>query len=165
MTASVSLDPDVREARDARGRLLRAVSEIDRTIDEVFDFFSRAENLQVLTPPELDFEIATPLPIEMREGTLIDYRLRLQGIPFDWRTEITEWNPPHAFTDEQLTGPYRTWIHRHTFERIGDRVRMVDEVRYRLPLEPLGLIALPLVRARLRRIFTYRGEQLGRIFA
>lgn len=164
MTTITSLDPDVPGARDARGRLLRAVSEIDSPIERVFDFFSRAENLQELTPPELDFEIVTPLPIEMAEGTLIDYRLRLQGIPFGWRTRISEWDPPYAFTDEQLRGPYRTWIHRHTFEAVGERVRMTDEVRYRLPLEPAGALALPFVRRRLRQIFTYRARQLQRVF-
>jgi ligand-binding SRPBCC domain-containing protein len=158
------IDPDVAGARNHQGRLLRAVSEMHRPVHEVFEFFSRAENLQRLTPAELDFEIVTPLPIEMKQGTLIDYRLRLRGIPFSWKTEITEWDPPHAFTDEQLRGPYHTWIHRHTFEPMGDRVRMVDEVRYRLPVEPLGLVALPFVRRRLQHIFGYRADQLERIF-
>ncbi len=160
-----SIDPDVPSARNSRGRLLRAVALVPRPLEEVFDFFSRAENLQIITPPELDFRIVTPLPIEMAAGTLIDYRLRLQGIRFGWRTEITEWEPPRAFTDEQLRGPYRTWIHRHTFEPVDGGVRMIDEVRWRLPLEPLGAIALPLVRRRLERIFTYRATRLDAIFA
>ena len=159
-----ALDPDVEDARTPDGRLLRAVSFIERPLDEVFDFFARAENLQEITPPALDFSIVTPLPIEMREGTRIDYRLRLSGIPFGWQTEITEWDPPYAFTDEQLRGPYRTWIHRHTFEPLGSRVRMVDEVRWRLPLEPVGSVALPFVRRRLRSIFTYRAHRLDQIF-
>jgi ligand-binding SRPBCC domain-containing protein len=90
----------------------------------------RAGNLETLTPPWLRFEILTPLPIQMRRGTLIEYRLRLHGIPFRWQSEITAWEPPQRFVDEQRRGPYRQWIHEHTFtERdAGSEVR--DFVRY-----------------------------------
>jgi ligand-binding SRPBCC domain-containing protein len=144
--------------------LLRTTARIERPIDEAFDFFAAAENLERITPPSLRFRIVTPVPVEMRVGTLIDYRLRLNGIPFGWRTEITEWDPPHAFTDTQLSGPYHTWIHRHTFAADGDATVMVDEVRHRLPLWPLGDLALPIVRHQLRGIFTFRARALDGIF-
>jgi len=144
--------------------LLRTTARIERPVDEVFEFFAAAENLERITPPSLRFRIVTPLPLEMRVGALIDYRLRLNGVPFSWRTEITEWNPPHAFTDSQLRGPYHTWIHRHTFEADGKATIMVDEVRHRLPLWPFGEVALPLVRRQLRSIFTYRTSALEKIF-
>ena len=156
MTAPV-VDP--RAARLGGGlHLLRAESRIERRIEDVFPFFAAAENLERITPPELRFRIATPSPVRVAEGALIDYRLRLNGIPFAWRTRITEWDPPRAFTDSQIRGPYHTWIHRHTFEADGESTKMVDEVRYRLPLWPLGEVALPIVSRQLRRIFTYRGE-------
>lgn len=167
--------------------LLRATATIERPLPEVFDFFAAAENLERITPPSLRFRIVTPTPIEMRAGALIDYRLRLNGIPFGWRTEITEWHPPGgaqsreaawsstdhptraSFTDTQLRGPYHTWIHRHLFESVADAsghpagaTEMVDEVRYRLPLWPLGGIALPIVRRQLKAIFSYRMEALER---
>jgi ligand-binding SRPBCC domain-containing protein len=141
-------------------RLLRAEAHIPRPPEEVFPFFAAAENLERITPPELRFRILTPLPVEMREGTLIDYRLRLDGIPFRWRTRITEWDPPRAFTDVQLKGPYHTWIHRHTFEAVEGGTLMVDEVRYRVPFWPLGALALPVVRRKVARIFRYRQETL-----
>lgn len=152
-----TVDPDA-ERLGGGLHLLRAVSRIERPLEEVFTFFAAAENLERITPPELRFTIVTPGPIRMQRGALIDYRLRLNGIPFGWRTEITEWNPPHAFTDRQLRGPYHTWIHRHHFTADGDATEMVDEVRWRLPLWPLGEVALPIVRRRLHRIFTHRAE-------
>jgi ligand-binding SRPBCC domain-containing protein len=148
----------------ARGfHRFETVTDIPLPPEEVFPFFAAAENLERITPPELRFQILTPLPIEMGKGTLIDYRLRLQGIPFLWRTEISEWDPPLAFTDRQLKGPYHSWIHGHTFEATANGTRMTDRVDYRLPLWPLGEPALPFVRRRVQRIFSYRGEVIRQL--
>ncbi|HTW95241.1 MAG TPA: SRPBCC family protein [Tepidisphaeraceae bacterium] len=129
---------------------------------EVFGFFGDAGNLETLTPRSLRFEILTPRPIEMRAGALIDYRLRVHGVPIRWRTEITAWDPPHRFVDTQLRGPYRLWVHEHTFtpQRGGSLIK--DRVRY----AAVGgtLIHRWLIRPDLERIFAYRGEVLRKIF-
>lgn len=138
---------------------------IDRPREEVFPFFSAAENLARITPPELTFRILTPTPIDMREGALIDYRLGLGPIRFLWKTEITRWDPPHAFVDEQLKGPYKQWIHLHEFEDHGERTLIRDTVRYRLPLEPLGDLAYPLIRLQLGRIFAYRRDVIADVLS
>ena len=137
--------------------VLRATLRVPRPRDDVFPFFALAENLGRITPPEMAFRIRTPLPIAMDAGTLIDYTIGIHGIPMRWRTRIAEWNPPHHFVDEQLRGPYRQWIHRHTFVEDGPAATVMhDEVRYRLPLGILGEMVHPLIRRQLRRIFTYR---------
>lgn len=123
----------------------------------VFGFFADAANLEAITPPELRFRITTPLPIAMKQDTIIDYRLSLRGIPFRWRTRIAVWEPPHRFVDLQERGPYTLWEHTHTFTDAADGGTLVrDRVRYRLPFGPLGDLALPLVRRDLTRIFGYR---------
>ncbi|MFC1575470.1 SRPBCC family protein [Gemmatimonadota bacterium] len=139
------------------------VMEIPRTPEEVFPFFAAPENLERITPPELRFEILTPLPIQMRRGATIEYRLRLGRVPFRWRTEISEWDAPRSFADLQLAGPYHTWVHRHTFETTETGTLMKDRVDYRLPLWPLGEWALPFVRRKINRIFAYRGEVIREI--
>lgn len=147
-------------------RVLRTSIRIERPIDEVFEFFSRAENLGVITPPELGFEIRTPLPVLMRPGALIDYTLRLHGVPMRWRSLISAWNPPHEFVDEQVRGPYAEWIHSHRFRADGpDATIIMDEVRYRLPLGPLGSLVHPLVRRQLDRIFAFREAEVRRRLA
>jgi ligand-binding SRPBCC domain-containing protein len=128
--------------------------------ERVFAFFSDAGNLQLITPPELNFAIITPLPIEMRVGALIDYRLELFGVPFSWRTEICEWNPPYHFVDRQLRGPYAKWVHRHSFTTTPDGTLVTDDVHFRLPLLPVGEAAYPMVKLQLERIFSYRQEKV-----
>lgn len=157
-----SVDPVAERLPDGT-RLLRAVTVLPLPREEVFPFFASAENLERITPPELRFRIVTPLPLEMGRGTLIDYRLRLAGVPFAWRTEISEWDPPRSFTDRQIRGPYETWIHRHRFEEREGGTLMTDEVRWRLPLRPLGEVAAPVVRAQLGRIFRYRVGAIRRV--
>ena len=129
--------------------------------EQVFAFYCDAANLGRITPPELEFRILTPLPIAMRQGALIEYRLRLFNVPFHWVTEIRKWAPPVSFVDAQKTGPFREWVHSHTFRENKDGSTTIeDELRYRLPAFPVGEAAFPLVHKELERIFTYRQEMI-----
>ena len=145
-------------------RIFEHVSEtwLARPRDEVFEFFAAAANLERLTPPWLGFEILTPRPIAMRVGALIDYRLRVHGLPLRWRTEITEWQPPLRFVDEQLRGPYRLWHHTHTFTERDGGTAVHDRVRYAV----LGgvLVQKLLVERDVRTIFGYREKVLRELF-
>ena len=132
--------------------------------EQVFEFFSDAGNLERITPRELRFHIVTPQPLELQKGALIDYKLRLRGLPLTWRTEISVWDPPNEFVDRQLSGPYSQWIHRHTFTEIGPGKTLIeDEVRYRLPLEPLGDLAHFVVRRELEYIFDFRQKMVAEL--
>lgn len=140
--------------------------KIDRYLPDVFSFFSQAENLQKLTPPWLNFKILTSLPIEMKKGTLIDYQLTLIGIPLKWRTEITVWEPPYRFVDEQLSGPYKLWRHEHLFVDEFSVTHMKDTIEY----DFFGWFLKPLIKKffiepQVKKIFNYRFSQINRLFS
>jgi uncharacterized protein len=145
--------------------ILRREQWIQRPIDEVFAFFADAHNLEEITPPWLGFKILSMSTDSIEEGTIIRYRLRLHGIPVQWRTNICEWNPPYSFVDEQKRGPYKKWRHTHKFEAHGSRTKMIDQVQYSLPLGILGRIVHSLkVRKDVSRIFDYRRERIDGLF-
>lgn len=143
--------------------LFKSQRKLDRPLEEVFAFFSNAHNLAVITPPKLHLEILTPAPIDMSVGTLIDYRLKLHGIPLRWQTEITEWNPPNAFVDVQRHGPYRLWRHTHIFSETEGGIVVDDLVEY--AVWGNQFVNKLFVRPDLKKIFTYRSEQLDKIFS
>ena len=145
--------------------ILQRKQVIQRPREEVFNFFADAGNLERITPPELQFHIITPQPIDIKKGTLIEYQLKLRGFRVKWKTEITQWNPPHDFADTALKSPYRQWIHQHKFSigKKGETI-MEDIVRYRLPFEPFGNLAHWFVKKELNYIFDYRKKVIEEIF-
>lgn len=145
--------------------LLQREQHLPYPVKQVFSFFAEARNLERITPPLLGFEVVGREPIEMRAGTLIQYRLRLHGLRVDWLTRIDEWEPDARFVDQQLLGPYRLWHHTHTFEAREGGTLMCDTVRYALPLWPLGELAMPLVRRDLKRIFDFRRDGVEDLIA
>jgi len=150
---------------DAAIELLERRQRLDVPAERAFEFFANARNLEAITPPWLGFRITTPGDIEMRPGTLIDYRLKLHGVPVRWHTRIEQWEPPARFVDVQVSGPYALWEHTHTFEPDGEEAVVIgDHVRYALPLGPLGRIALALfVERDLERIFDFRQQAVARL--
>jgi len=135
---------------------------LPRGRNEVFPFFADARNLSEITPPWVQFQVLTPAPIVMQPGALIDYRIRVHGLPIRWRTEITEWDPPHRFVDVQLRGPYTLWHHTHMFEEQDGGTLCIDKATYR----PRGgaIINRLFVRKDVHRIFAYRRKRLLELF-
>jgi len=150
-----------------RYHVLKSEQRLPGTPAEVFPFFADARNLEAITPSWLSFRVTTPLPVEMRAGALIEYRLRLHGIPIAWLTRIEEWLPGVRFVDQQLAGPYRLWHHTHEFEPDGQGgTVMRDTVRYALPGGPLGALPHALfVRRELATIFDYRARRVPALLA
>jgi ligand-binding SRPBCC domain-containing protein len=138
---------------------------VPRPRAELFAFFADAHNLERITPDFLRFRIETKGPIELRAGALIDYSLRLYGVPIRWRTRIEQFDPPRGFVDVQLHGPYRRWIHRHEFESVASGTQMRDCVDYELPYGLLGRWAHGFfVRRSLRAIFAHRARVIAELF-
>ena len=138
---------------------------IDQPVEKVFEFFSRPENLEEITPPRLGFTIMTPSPIPMEKGSLIDYTIRILGFPVHWRTLITSYDPPHGFVDEQIKGPYVLWHHRHSFKKENSGTIIRDTVRYAVPLGIIGrFLNLIWIRKDLKDIFAYRRKFIANKF-
>jgi ligand-binding SRPBCC domain-containing protein len=134
------------------------------SLQEAFAFFEDPRNLARITPPWLNFRITSPEPIVMRKGAEIKYQIRWLGLPFNWKTVITQYEPPFFFVDEQAAGPYAYWRHRHDFKPTEYGALVSDRVDYALPLGLLGRLAHGLgVRAQLQGIFDYRQNALAGI--
>ena len=132
------------------------------SLEEVFAFFTDIQNLERITPGWLGFRILGMQPDTLGEGAVIDYTIRLAGVPVRWRTRIVEWQPGRRFVDVQERGPYALWEHTHSFRDVPGGVLMHDQVRYAMPLGPVGSIVHALaVRASLGRIFDHRYEVLA----
>jgi ligand-binding SRPBCC domain-containing protein len=145
--------------------IFETYQKINQPISDVFSFFSQAENLQKLTPPWLKFKFLSPLPIDMKKGTLIDYKLQIMGIPLKWRTEITIWEPPYRFVDEQLSGPYKLWRHEHFFVDEFGVTHMRDTVQYDFwGLFLKNILKKLLIEPQIRKIFDFRFAQINRLF-
>jgi ligand-binding SRPBCC domain-containing protein len=153
------LAADPRPPRGAS--ILQREITVPSALGETFAFFADAANLERLTPPWLNFTIVTPMPVTMREGLEIRYRVGLYGVPIPWITRIDVWEPGVRFVDRQLAGPYRWWHHTHSFEPVADGTRVIDRVEYKPRAE---WISGRLVRRDLNRIFAYRHHKLAALF-
>lgn len=151
------------EHRPERGiQTLHSETLVAVPLARAFDFFSDAQNLERLTPPWLSFKINTPLPIDMREGALIDYLIELYGVPIPWRTRIDAWEPGVRFIDRQVAGPYRWWHHEHRFEATAGGTRVIDHVEY---VPRAAWLSSWLVKRDVQRIFNYRQTALASLLA
>jgi hypothetical protein len=146
--------------------LLEAEQYVPLPPDRLFPFFAEADNLGKLTPPTLNFQVKSMSTPVIEEGSLIEYRLKLRGIPMKWLTRIEEWSPPTKFVDNQLKGPYQLWHHTHSFEKLGSGTLMTDRVRFRLPLGFAGWLGgSALVRRDVEKIFRFRRQVVDELFA
>ncbi|MEJ2543514.1 MAG: SRPBCC family protein [Calditrichaceae bacterium] len=133
--------------------------------ESVFSFFSNIENLERITPDWLNFTILRQTPIDIKKGSLFYFQIRIFKVPLKWKTEITCWEPPYRFIDEQLKGPYKKWIHEHRFIDEGNQTRMIDIVNYQVPGWFFSsLIHKLFVRNAVKKIFRYRKETIKQIF-
>ena len=146
-------------------RVLQMEQWVPQPVERVFGFFSDAKNLEVLTPPFLNFKIIGTSTESMQEGTLMDYRLKLHGIPFRWQSKILRWREGEGFSDTQTKGPYAYWLHTHDFLKNEGGTLIRDQAEYRLPAGVLGdLVGHPFIRRDLEKIFLYRREKIRELF-
>jgi uncharacterized protein len=135
-------------------------------IEDVFKFFSDERNLETMTPDLLQFKVLGKSQPSIGEGCLINYKLKLHGLPLGWQSRIESWQPPHEFVDTQLSGPYQVWHHTHRFESLNGGTLVSDLVRYKLPFGILGrLLQMVWVGRDVRKIFKFREDALKKIFS
>jgi ligand-binding SRPBCC domain-containing protein len=143
---------------------LERLQWLPKPAHEVFQFFSRPENLQALTPEWLDFRFVEA-PDAIAAGSRFYYRLRWHGLPIRWTTEIAEWKPPDSFVDRALSGPFALWNHEHGFEAERDGTTMHDRVTYALPLGWAGRLAHRLaVKSEVEALFDFRERVMRQLF-
>ena len=138
-------------------RLFEQQQCIPKPLNEVFDFFSDVKNLELLTPPLLNFKVLDKSTENIQEGTKINYKLKIHGVPAKWTSQIINWQPMNEFADVQLKGPYAKWYHRHLFRPLAGGVLLEDKVVYRLPFSRIGGNLLHwFILMDIKTIFSYR---------
>ncbi|MEO7311999.1 MAG: SRPBCC family protein [Chitinophagaceae bacterium] len=145
----------------------KAVQNLPISLEKAWDFFSRPDNLQNITPPNLGFKILSKYQGDtMYAGQIIEYKVSpVLSIPLYWMTEITHVEVGKYFVDEQRFGPYSLWHHQHHFKEVNGGVEMTDIVHYKLPMWFLGDIAHALfVKKQLHHIFDFRFKKAEALF-
>jgi uncharacterized protein (TIGR01777 family) len=142
-------------------RLFKQQQWTPKPLNDVFDFFSDVKNLEELTPPLLNFRVVGKSTENIQEGTKIDYKLKIRGVPAKWTSLITNWQPMTQFADVQLKGPYAKWHHLHLFRPLAGGVLIEDKVVYRLPFSRFGGNFLHgFIRKDVKTIFSYRRKRI-----
>ena len=135
--------------------------EVGAPIVETFGLLSDARALNALTPRWFDLQILSDRPGEMYVGKEFAYRLRWRGLPFRWHSRVTAWEPPSYFAYEQSRGPFRSFLHEHSFFDGLGSTWVTDRVIYRPPGG--GLVDGLIVGAELDRIFTFRKNRIEQL--
>ncbi len=127
--------------------------------ERVFEFHEQPNVLSLLIPPWESARVIQPANIS-EVGTEAIVETKVLGlITTRWVAQHTVYEPPHAFEDVQIKGPFRSWRHRHLVEADNDGAILRDEIDYEPPLWFLGRLLAPiLIQKRLQRLFDYRHE-------
>jgi ligand-binding SRPBCC domain-containing protein len=141
---------------------------IPRARPDVFGFFADPRNLALVNPPGMRLAWLAPPPDVLAAGSVLDFSVRLLGVPVRWRVMIREFDPPYRFVDVQLWGPFSRWEHRHRFAEGaapdgtgGAGTWVEDRLTYRLPLGALGSLAHAVAAGRsIAAMFDYRARRL-----
>jgi len=156
-----SIDKAFEEVTDHSFHEITTEQWVPQSIKKTFSFFKEAKNLEKLTPDFLKFKILSQSTQEINDETIITYRLSIHGIPFKWKSKISDWNPDSKFSDIQLKGPYRYWHHTHSFEEKNGGTLIKDHVLYKIPFGFLGdLVAASFIKKDLETIFSYRNKRI-----
>lgn len=132
-------------------------TEIAATVEKVFAFHELPDAFERLIPPWEDAEI-----IEKADISVIGSRAVIQQkifglIPQTWVAEHTAYDPPHLFEDVQISGPFKSWVHRHIIEPKGEHAVLRDEITFDPGFSFLGSLMSPvLIRPKIEKMFEYR---------
>lgn len=138
-------------------RRFRHEFTVDADIDKVWDFYTGAGHLAVITPPRLNIDI-----VKCTSGTRLQEgaEVWLQGtlvVKSHWHSKIT-YMKPYTYVDEMLEGRFRTWKHTHSFEKVENGTKVVDEIDFELHYGLLGRLLEGYAYSQLEKIFAHRKQ-------
>ena len=104
---------------------LKYSQKLPINLNEAWDFLSSPNNLELITPKSMDFNITDWDKRKAYPGQIIQYTVRpVLGFKINWVTEITQVKDKEFFIDEQRFGPYSFWHHKHFIKEIDGGVLM-----------------------------------------
>jgi ligand-binding SRPBCC domain-containing protein len=132
--------------------------QVNAPVERVAEFHRSTQALKSLTPPPLfiSFNHIDPLG----EGSRADFTMWLGPIPIRWIAIHSDVNLMGGFTDTQIEGPFQTWVHRHSFERInGNSTMVIDTIDGQPSNHPFWGLVSRFMWYTLPILFFYRARQ------
>lgn len=145
---------------------LKYSQKLPISLNEAWDFLSSPNNLELITPKSMDFNIIDWDKKKAYPGQIIQYTVKpILGIKINWVTEITHVRGKEYFVDEQRFGPYTFWHHKHFIKEIEGGVIMEDVIHYKPPFGLIGvLLNFLFINSKLNSIFKHRELELIKTF-
>ena len=135
---------------------------VKAAIEDVAEFHHGSASMAAITPPPIIVRMHSA-PDKLKSGDRMDFTLWAGPIPIRW-TACIEDASEEGFTDRQLSGPFGSWVHRHSFERVDESTtEVVDRIEATYSEHPLWALIGRMMWLGMPLLFSFRGRRTRKL--